>query len=307
MAFPDQLRILSLRRRVTRGSLADLYARPERTTLDRLRALGFGAPAIERFFRPFFAGVFLERELDSSSRFFEFAFRHFALGDAALPAEGIGAIPQQLAARLPEGTVACGAPVEAIEPGALHVAGERIEAAAVVVATDGEAARRFAPSLPPTVYNETSCLWFACAEDPVGEPLLVLDADASGPVNHLCVPSAVAPAYAPAGQALVAASVVGAPPTADLEPAVRAQLRGWFGAAVSDWRLLRIDRIERALPRQPVGRLDPVEREVAFGPRLFVAGDHRDMASLHGALRSGRRAARAVMASLGLWRQKLAS
>lgn len=72
---------------------------------------------------------------------------------------------------------------------------------------------------------------------------------------------------------------------------MRVQLEGWFGPEVARWRLLRIDRIQRALPRQTVGWLEPVERRARLGARLFVCGDHRDMASLHGALRSGRRAA----------------
>jgi len=309
MPIADQLRVLALRRRATRGTLAELYARPDRPALASLRDCGFGTSAIERFFRPFFAGVFLERELTTSSRLLEFAFRSFALGDAALPADGMAAIPRQLAARLPAGAVRTHARVEEIEAGALRVAGERIEAEAIVVATDGEAARRLVPALPALRHNATACLSFAAKADPVGEPVLVLDGEASGPVNHLCVPSTVAPSYAPAGQALVSASTIGNPGESDaaLELTVRAQLTGWFGGAVAGWRLLRIDRVARALPRQPVGWLDPVERAVQFGPRLFVCGDHRDIGSLHGALRAGRRAAHAVAAALGVAQERRAS
>jgi phytoene dehydrogenase-like protein len=143
----------------------------------------------------------------------------------------------------------------------------------------------------------------------VGAPLLVLDAEGGGPVNHVCVPSAVAPSYAPAGQTLVSASVIGVPNASDAELArhARAQLRGWFGAEVDAWRLLRVDRIAHALPQQLAGALQPVEREVRFGPRLFVCGDHRDMGSLHGALCSGRRAAAAVCTALGLAREPAAA
>ena len=309
MPLADQLRVLALRRSVTRGPLVELYAHPERTSLAWLRERGFGEEAIAQFFRPFFSGIFLERELESSSRLLEFAFRSFALGDAALPAEGMAAIPRQLAARLPARALRTHAPVEEIEDGALHVAGERIEAEAIVVATDGESARRFVPALPAMRHCATVCLSFAADADPVGEPVLVLDAEPSGPVNHLCVPSAVAPSYAPPGQALVSASVIGDPGGSDaaLERAARTQLAGWFGGAVAGWRLLRIDRVPRALPRQGVGWLEPVERPVQLGPRLFVCGDHRDMGSLHGALRSGRRAAHAVVDALGVAQERRAS
>jgi phytoene dehydrogenase-like protein len=216
----------------------------------------------------------------------------------------MGAIPRQLAARLPDGAVRVNAPVESIETGGVRVAGERIETSAVVIATDGESARHFVPTLPALRFNATTCLSFAADRDPVGAPLLVLDAEHSGPVNHMCVPSAVAPSYAPAGRTLVSASVIGAPSASDAEIArdAHTQLRGWFGAEVDAWQLLRVDRVAHALPQQLSGSLQPVEREVRFGPRLFVCGDHRDMGSLHGALRSGRRAAAAVCTALGLAR-----
>jgi phytoene dehydrogenase-like protein len=306
MRLADQLRVATFRLRTTAGSLERLYARGETSALERLHEQGFSQVAIERFFRPFFAGVFLERELASSSRFLEFAFRHFALGDAALPAEGMGAIPRQLAGRLPAGAIHVNAPVESLERHGLRVGGAHVDASAVVIATDGEAARDFLPALPTLRHNGTACLSFAADADPVGAPILLLDAERSGPLNHVCVPSAVAASYAPAGQALVSASVIGIPLESDAELAsgARKQLRMWFGTRVDAWRLIRIDRVPRALPRQLPGWLEPVEREVRLGPRTFVCGDHRDMGSLHGALRAGRRAAAAVISELHAARER---
>ena len=64
----DKLRLLALRRRALAGDLAELYGRPETTAIQRLRDLGFSSGMIERFFRPFFAGVFFVPDLDVSSR-----------------------------------------------------------------------------------------------------------------------------------------------------------------------------------------------------------------------------------------------
>ena len=134
---------------------------------------------------------------------------------------------------------------------------------------------------------------------PIDEPILVLDGEGAGPVNHLCVPSVVAPTYAPPGAALISANVIGIPSETDevLERAARDQLSGWFGAPeVRGWRLLRVVRIPDALPRQDT--LDPPERPVRMGTLRYVAGDHRDQASIQGALVSGRRAAEACAADL---------
>src|ERR687895_419025 len=136
---------------------------------------------------------------------------------------------------------------------------------------------------------------------PVDEPVIVLDGDGQGPVNNLCVPSAVAPTYAPSGAALISAAVIdrpGLPKGPDLEAAVLGQLADWFGTGVVAWRHLKTYHIPHAQPAQPPGALDPPERPVRLRPGLYVCGDHRDNASINGALASGRRTATAVLEDL---------
>ncbi len=303
--FGDALRILRLRTGLARRRYAEIYARPDRATGDHLRALGFSPRVIERFFRPFFAGVFLEPDLVTSSRFFEFAFANFARGEATLPARGIGAVATQLAGGLPAGCVELAAPVASVAADHLELAsGERRAASAVVVATDAAAAARLLPGLEVPASNAVGCLHFDAPRPPLEGPWLVLDGEGEGPVSNLCVPSEVAPSYAPPGRSLVSASVLGpcAEKDAELEGAVRGQLGRWFGAAVREWRLLRIDRIANALPRLEPGSAAPVERppriEAEGGGDLFVCGDHRAMPSLQGAMVSGRHAAEAVAMAL---------
>ncbi len=176
--------------------------------------------------------------------------------------------------------------------------GETVGGDAVVVATEGPEAARLA-SLPAPGSRPVTCLYFAAEHAPLAEPLLVLDGDGTGPVNNLCFPTQVAPAYGPAGATLVSASVVGGAAgdaeEAALERAVRAQAEGWFGAEVRGWRHLRTYHIRHAQPEQRPGTLEPVERPVRLASGLFVCGDHRDTASLHGAMLSGRRAAEAIL------------
>lgn len=135
---------------------------------------------------------------------------------------------------------------------------------------------------------------------PVAAPILLLDGeDRGGPVANLCFPSAVAPDYAPPGQDLALATVLGAahdPET--LEAAVRGQMTAWFGPGVAGWRHLRTERIAWGLPAQPPGALEPPARPVRVAPGIYAAGDHLDDASIDGALRSGRRAAEAVALDL---------
>ena len=111
------------------------------------------------------------------------------------------------------------------------------------------------------------------------------------------VTSAVASTYAPAGQALVAASVPDRadPDDRDLLEKVRDQLAGWFGPEVAAWRHLRSYPIRYALPDQGPASLDPVQRSVRHPRGLYVCGDHRETGSMQGAMASGRRAATAIL------------
>jgi phytoene dehydrogenase-like protein len=302
----DKLRVLRLRRTVTRGTPDDLWAMPETTTAAALRErYGFSPKIVERFFRPFLGGVLLDRQLGASSRSFEFYFRMFSQGDAAVPAAGMGAIPQQLAHRLPRGSVRLGAAVASVEAGRVTFeGGQAVRCRAAVVATDADAAARLlsgtgAPSEPPGWRGTLQLAW-AAPEPPVDEAVLVLNGEGAGPVNNVQVMSAVAPEYAPDGQALVTASVIGVPdaPADETERLARAQLRRWFGPAVDeDWRLLAVHPVPRALPDLP--SLDPPERPARVGDGLYLAGDWRRNGSINGALVSGRHAAEAVAADLG--------
>jgi len=257
---------------------------------------------IDCFFRPFIGGVFFDPDLGVSSRMFEFGFRMFSMGDTALPSGGMGAIPEQIAARLPEGTVRTGARVESIqEDGAILQSGEKIKARAAVVATEGPEAARLLGDKEKPGSRSVSCLYYETDDPPVSEPLLILNGEGKGPINSLCCPSSVAPNYAPKNKALLSTTIIGNPDQDDqqLETAVRAQLTEWFGASVKGWRYLRIYRIPHALPMQVPPVFDPTSRPAQIRPGLFVCGEHQNVASIQWAMVSGRQAAEAVIDWLG--------
>ncbi|MFP2902173.1 NAD(P)/FAD-dependent oxidoreductase, partial [Corallococcus sp. 4LFB] len=206
----DKLRVLELRQLSTSGELGDLWQRPQQESWHLLRDLGFSEEMLEAFFTPFFGGIFLERGLTTSSRMLEFVFRMFARGHAAVPANGMGAIPEQLAARLPSAALRMGVRVEEVWGHRVRLPGaEMLHADAVVVATDPSTAASLLVGMPAPRMNRVTCLYFAAPEPPVEGPWLTLNGEGRGPVNNVAVMSEVSAAYAPPGQALVSVSVVG--------------------------------------------------------------------------------------------------
>jgi phytoene dehydrogenase-like protein len=267
----------------------------DQTTLEALREEGFSDSMIERFFRPFLGGVFLENQLYTNVRKFEFVMRNFARGDTAIPALGMAEIPRQLASRLSSSDIRLNTKVLSIDDNRVELAsGEILNSKSVVIATEGDVAENLLGRSGQRVEsNGVTCFYFSAPSAPLSEPILLLNGEGSGPINNLTVLSAVSSEYAPPWRHLISTSVVDPVHEAaqDLEMRVREQLIDWFGVGTKSWELLRIDRIPNAVPSQRL--FEKKAPRVRKG--LYQCGDHCGVASIDTALLSGTSAAEAIL------------
>ncbi len=245
---------------------------------------------------PFLSGVALESEITASRVFTDLMMRMFALGSSAVPAAGMQALPEALAAQLPPGTLCRESPVaEVHRDGVLLREGGTLDASAVVVATDPWTAHLLVPELgaPPQSRGVTT-YYFATAPWAGADPTLTVDADGSG-VRNSVILTGSAPEYSTDGRSLIATSVLhdGDAPamTADEARGVAVNLHE---APRSDWELVTRRDIPLALPAMTAPH--PLRKPLHVAEReVWVAGDHRDTSSLQGALVSGARAATSVL------------
>jgi phytoene dehydrogenase-like protein len=290
----DKARIALLRARTLRGDPRELLRGQDLPTVVALRRAGFSEKVINRFFRPLFGGIQLDPSLTTSRRMFDIIFRSLGEGDAAVPRLGMAALPRQMADRLP-GLVHPNTKVASINGRTVvTIDGRRIEARAVVIATELPAARNLV-ALPDRVSRSAGAVYFAADSAPTDSRLVILDGTGKGPVLNAAVMSNVAASYAPPGKHLVVAAL---PQVidGDLESMARDQLRTWWGPQVDSWRHLRTYRIAHAgVEQRPP--FSP-KRNIALGNGIFVCGDHRDTGSLQGALFSGRRCGELVAGAL---------
>ncbi|WP_299052995.1 NAD(P)/FAD-dependent oxidoreductase [uncultured Nocardioides sp.] len=279
--------------------------RPLAEALDAAGARGELRRVLERFL----SGVVLDDSGATSSQFVLLLLRSFLTGRPSLPRDGMAALPAQLAAPLGE-RVRLGCSVAALEDrgGAgplVRTAGGALRARAVVVATDPRTAGTLTGVPAPRTRGVVTC-WWATDEAPTDSALLHVDGGepASGPVVNTAVVSHAAPSYAPPGRHLVQASAL-ADRRAGREPAeadVRrhaARLLGARPGAEDRWELVVRHVVDLALPAQPAPLSTHRPTAVPGRRGLHLAGDHRDTASIQGALVSGDRVARAVLAELG--------
>jgi len=268
-----------------------LLAAPERTAERSLRAAGVGDTALERFFRPFLAGVLLEDELTTSSRYLDLLWRSFVRGSIGLPADGMQAVGEQLAGRLGEGRLHLHRAVRAVAPGSVLTDAGGWRADAVVVATDPATAAQLLPAVDASAPRQVTTHFHVLPASPWSAPLIVLGQPRGRLVNTVVLSDAQ-PRYSPDGRALVASSTLA--PTGEDE--VREEIAEAHGVAPSDLDHLTSVTVPGAQPAAvPPLRL---RRPVDLGDGVYVCGDHRDTPSIQGAMASGARAARAVLRAL---------
>lgn len=274
------------------GSYRELSAAgvPTSEVIDRCR---FSKRFADGFLKPFLRGVLLDPSLQSDATLARFYLRSFARGAAALPAAGIQAFPDLLANSLGRQHILLRTTVSAIAKNRVTLeSGEDIAARHVICANDALSAAALGGPEQTVPHCGTTTLYFLAEHPPYPEPILVLDGDGVGPINNLAVPSNVQPSYAPTGQALICASVVGAAhnlPEAELLSAARHQLHQWFGPQVVGWEHIISIKVPNALPSRP-----RISKGWVIKDGVFYAGDYLTYGSQNGALMAGRQVAQAI-------------
>ena len=301
LSLRDKLLVGRLAASLARGEPHELLQGPDGSTLDFLREFGFSYAAIDHFFAPFFGGIFLRRDLSTSSRLFRYYFRTLMNGAAAIPRHGMGEIARQLARDLNVSPYVRVERLDARPDGVtLRANVGDIEADAVVVATDPPEITHLTGKAVPRTPVSSTYLSYGAEVQLDAEPRLLLNAQ-DGLVNNAHWSSNANPALSPAGRHLLTVTVLGLPELDEnaLDHAVRAELSRWYGAdEVAKLRLLALDRIRFAQFAQPPG----YERDlVGHGtplPNVVIASEVTSSSSIQGAIESGEKAAAALLGDL---------
>ncbi len=296
-SFADKLKMAKLRSQVLAKSEEEIFNDPETTTLEFLQKFGFSDRIINRFFRPFFGGIFLETDLATSSRQFQFIFKMFALGQAMLPEKGIEAVAHQLKDQLKKTEFRFNSKVKALEGTKLKLEdGSEIEGQQVIIAGDPSA---LMPQYESDVeWNFTHQLYFKGPRSGnLSKKLIALSTDDDSIINNIACLSAVQKNYAPKDNDLFSVSLKGQFNESDEELAHRVtrELQLIIGSDFRKWELLRSFRVKKALPKlQNLAYERPFE-ESRLADGIYIAGDHLLNPSLNAAMLSGESAAKALI------------
>ena len=291
-SLTDKVKVLALNRRLKKKSLDAIFDSPETSTLEYLRSQGFSEKIIDRFFRPFFSGIFLEPELRTSSRMFEFVYKMFGEGYATIPEQGIGAISKQLKEKLKTTQFQFGQEVKQVtnEHITLGNGQELIHNGVIITANASALVSNMNDQA--VEWKSCTCLYFEVERTNIPEGTIALVADKGKLSNNLY-------AYKDAsGKLLLSVTTLkhAGKTNEELSQAIEAEVKEYCG--IQRIKHIANFRISEALPDLTHLKMTTSPSESQLTDHIFLAGDVLFNGSLNAAMESGR------LAALGLLEKK---
>jgi phytoene dehydrogenase-like protein len=288
----DKINTFFLKNKLVKIAVCDVFKQPEVDTISQLKKYGFSQKMIDRFYKPFFSGIFLENDLKTSSNMFDFVMKMFSEGAAAIPELGMEEIPKQLVAMLPANSIQYNTKVNAIENNKIICEdGTTLEADKIVIATEAIALAANYISKTKQNFHQVTNVYFEAKIAPTKKAIVVLNASTDKKwVNNLTVMSNISNKYSPIGKVLISISYNGIPAIDDttLAENMKTELKKWYGNQVEDWKILKTYRINYALPNQETVSNEVPNSQIKINDNLFICGDHLLNGSINAAMKSGR-------------------
>ncbi|MFO7719281.1 MAG: NAD(P)/FAD-dependent oxidoreductase [Gillisia sp.] len=293
----DKLKILRLNMLLSKTSLTEIFAKDEKTTLQYLMDFGFSEEMIDRFFTPFFSGIFLESKLETSSRMFEFVYKMFGEGYATLPKAGIEAIPRQLKDSLSRTTFQFNTKVKSVEDSKIWLAdGTALESDFTIIATEpGELVSQLKNQ--ETKWKSCNTLYFETSSRTIEKPLIGLIANKDTLINNIFYHGSLE-SVSVGKQELLSVTVVKEHGLSDEALIMQVQKELEQHCGVDAPRFIKQYFIPKALPELQEIQYELLPSETRLSKGVFLAGDTRLNGSLNAAMISGERAALGILQSL---------
>tara|TARA_B110001469_G_C9641109_1_gene322497 strand:- start:767 stop:2047 length:1281 start_codon:yes stop_codon:yes gene_type:complete len=295
--FSDKLKILKLNNYLKKKSISDIFKTPETTTLTYLQTLGFSEAMLHDFFKPFFSGIFLEPNLETSSRMFEFVYKMFGDGLATIPKAGMQAISNQLKDGLKNTTIVLNSPVKEVKNKTVILQdGSEIESHFTIIATE---ASHLVANLKNQETDWKSCdnLYFETSKRTIQRPIIGLIADENALINNIFYNTSIS-TETKGGKELLSITVVkNHDLTAEkLIEKVIEELHVFCG--IVNPKFIKHYQIKKGLPKLDNLQYELSSTETKLTSSIFLAGDQLLNGSLNAAMIAGERAAMGVIGTL---------
>ena len=288
-SFKDKLRVLSLIFDLSNYDIQKDKSE-DMTTIDFLKKRKFSDKFIELFFNPFFAGIFLEKDLKTSSKFFKYVFSNFSKGLACIPQNGMQTIPDLIAKNINSDRILFNQSLEKIEDGKALIFNNGLSLQASNIVLTGGSHEKI--GLNPVKYNSVENLYFVSDIDiKNGKYIHLFPKDSI--INNIAVLNKISKHYCKSNN-LLSISIIGHNSKDKLDIAlIKKRLSNYFGGNESNYDYVKNFSIKNATIMQ---RNNFFQSKSYPTPKGFIiAGDHSFYGSIEGAVLSGIKASEKVL------------
>lgn len=291
--FSDKLKVNKLAKDLKEKSIEDIFNSEEISTLDYLRQKGFSGTIIKNFFKPFFSGIFLEDKLATSSRMFEFVYKMFATGHAAVPNNGIQEIANQLVSKLNNTAIHYNTKVESIEDGIVKTNSDEFDFDKVVIATVPDGIIDYPDRIR---WKDCYNLYFKIKKSGLKKPIIGLVNDESSSINNFHFVTDIHDINS--DYAVLSVTVVKDVDMSEDELIKQATQDAEKYCNVEFPSFIKMFHIKKALPDISDIKYEPVDEKIKYSENIYLAGDHLAMGSLNAAMASGNKVAKLIAEEL---------
>lgn len=279
----DLVKLSTLSLSLLNKQVEDIFSEPNQQTLSYLKSLNLSNASQSLFFEPFFKGVFLDPTLSTSSRLFLFYLKSFLTGHAAIPKQGIQAIPNQLANTIPKEKIRLNHKVIDIKNNLITTSQKTIKADFICCATDYYNAAqlfKFAPPPYQNVYN-----WYVKTTEPVIQSrFLHLDGTNQSPINNFHNLSYLTNSTS-SGNILSFTALPKSNQEILYEKQLTSYTQHYFGSQTKKWETIAFFPIRYYRPSEQIST--NVINTYYNHKNIFFCGDWTLQSSIQGALQSG--------------------
>ena len=295
--FSDKLKVLRLNRLLKKVTLTEIFEKTEKTTFQYLLDFGFSEEMISQFFKPFFSGIFLEPELETSSRMFEFVYKMFGEGFATLPKAGIEAIPKQLKENLKQTTFQFNTKVKSVEDHKIFLAeGTELESHFTIIATEpGVLVLNLKNK--ETKWKSCDTLYFETNNRTIDKPLIGLISDSDALINNIFYHTSLA-SKSVGKKELLSVTVVKEHGLSEEALIIRIQKELKQYCGLDSYKFIKHYCIIQALPILDGLQYEMHPSETRLTKGIFLAGDTQLNGSLNAAMIAGERAALGILETI---------
>ncbi|MFL2993991.1 MAG: FAD-dependent oxidoreductase [Candidatus Neomarinimicrobiota bacterium] len=288
-SFKDKLRVLSLIFDLSNYDIQKDKSE-DMTTIDFLKKRKFSDKFIELFFNPFFAGIFLEKDLKTSSKFFKYVFSNFSKGLACIPQNGMQTIPDLIAKNINSDRILLNQSLEKIEDGKALIFNNGLCLQASNIVLTGGSHEKI--GLNPVKYNSVENLYFVSDIDiKNGKYIHLFPKDSI--INNIAVLNKISKHYCKSNN-LLSISIIGRNSKDKLDIAlIKKRLSNYFGGNESNYDYVRNFSIKNATIMQGNNFYQSNSQPAPKG--FIIAGDHSFYGSIEGAVLSGIKASEEVL------------